>query len=650
MRISRSVTFYVFVPTLVLLLGLVGLPGTGSATTWNVPAQAPTIQAGIDSAGASDTVVVACGTYTWTGEGTGDGNGLIHMKSGIHLTSETGEYDCVTIDAEGLGRVMYFDEVNNTATVEGFTLKGGGGTISRGCGAYLYRSSPTIRNCHITDNHLTEWSGSGAGIALWEYCDPVITGCVFSGNTTITPGSSGGGIYMYYQCDPIITNCTFYGNEGGSGSQILLWVLCHAQVDRCILTEGTYAQAVFCGSDCSATLTCTDVHSNPAGDWVGCIAGQEGTNGNISADPLLCDPSTNNFHLAAGSPCLIGPCGQMGALGMGCAGPVPHITGVTDVGNDQGRWVRLVWMASMYDAPVDTVDITGYEIYRRQDEYLREPARAKDAEASEPFMLGAPLASGWDYLGNIPAHGESLYQYVAPTLCDSTDQGICWSVFVVRATTPDPFTYFDSQPDSGYSIDNLAPAPPPGLTMTTPTELAWEEVPDEDFDYYSVYGSPVTELDETATLIGYTVDTMKDIAGHVYDYYHVTATDFSGNEGEETSVGNTYAGVPDPGVPVNPDPDGRPASFALRQNHPNPFDANTVIGFDVPEARRVSLTVFGAQGRVIEVLTDREYGPGRHAVVWDGTDKNGNMVATGIYFVRMQAADFEAMKRVILLR
>jgi len=511
-----------------------------------------------------------------------------------------------------------------------------------GCGVYLFRSSPAIQNCHIKDNHLTEWSGSGAGIALWEFCDPVITGCVFSGNTTITPGSQAGGIYMYYQCDPTITNCTFYGNEGGGASQIMLWVLCHAQVDRCLLTEGTYAQAVFCGADCSATLTCTDVYNNPVGDWVGCIAGQEGTNGNISVDPFLCDPATGDFRLAAGSPCLIGPCGQMGALGMGCAGQIPHITGVTDVGNDQGRWVRLAWMASMYDAQGDTIDITGYEVYRRQDQYLGEPTRAKDAKASELSVLGAPLASGWDYVGNIPAHGESLYQYVAPTLCDSTDQGICWSVFVVRATTPDPFTYFDSQPDSGYSIDNLAPAPPADLMMASPVELAWDESEEPDFDYFTVYGSSTPDFNGTASQIGYTIGTTMDVSEALYDYYHVTTTDFAGNEGEASSVENTYAGVGDI--------EDLPTIFALRQNHPNPFEAKTSIRFDLPEPSSVSLTVYDVSGRLIRTVTDQRWTPGRHSIVWQGNDDEGSLVGPGIYFLRMEAGNFLDTKKMMLLR
>jgi hypothetical protein len=86
------------------------------ATTWHVPSQCPTIQAGIDAASAGDTVLVACGTYFEYD---------LDLKHGVVLRSQTGEPDCVTIDAQGRGRVMVCGNVVSSTRVEGFTFTGG---------------------------------------------------------------------------------------------------------------------------------------------------------------------------------------------------------------------------------------------------------------------------------------------------------------------------------------------------------------------------------------------------------------------------------------------------------------------------------------------------------------------------------------------
>jgi hypothetical protein len=79
--------------------------------------------------------------------------------------------------------------------------------------------------------------------------------------------------------------------------------------------------------------------------------------------------------------------------------------------------------------------------------------------------MGADVLD-WDYLLTVPARGDSVYQTVVTTTCDSTAEGLCSNAFFVSAMTPDPLVFFDSAPDTGYSVDNLPPGAPQSLAVS----------------------------------------------------------------------------------------------------------------------------------------------------------------------------------------
>ncbi len=299
----------------------------------------------------------------------------------------------------------------------------------------------------------------------------------------------------------------------------------------------------------------------------------------------------------------------------------------------------MSWYQSWFDEASTSYTITSYSVWRKIGFSL---------PASEAPQVDATYGSGrpgyppgdWDYVTTVPARGEFEYNCVVPTLCDSTSEGQCMSYFFVSAETAAPLVYFDSPVDSGYSVDNLAPSPPEGLHMESAADLVWEEAPEEDFDYFTAYGSDDGDFG-TSVLIGYTADLVMDVSGDVYTYHHVTATDFSGNEGEPTTAPNTYAGVPG-GV--------MPGAYALVQNRPNPFDAGTTIAFDMPRAGEVRIEVLDVSGRVVCTLLSGSSPRGRHSVEWDGRDAAGSQASPGIYFVRMLTGEFTATRKMMLLQ
>ena len=90
--------------------------------------------------------------------------------------------------------------------------------------------------------------------------------------------------------------------------------------------------------------------------------------------------------------------------------------------------------------------------------------------------------------------------------------------------------------------------------------------------------------------------------------------------------------------------------FALKSNHPNPFNAETLLHYALPEAQRVRLTIYDMLGRVVRRLVDEDQPPGWHRITWDGRDESGREVASGIYFYRIQTPEFKKTRKMILLR
>ena len=90
-----------------------------------------------------------------------------------------------------------------------------------------------------------------------------------------------------------------------------------------------------------------------------------------------------------------------------------------------------------------------------------------------------------------------------------------------------------------------------------------------------------------------------------------------------------------------------PLEFGLEQNHPNPFADGTAIRFDVPRRSVVRIAVYDLAGRLVRVLVDEPFAPGRHTVAWN-TGGRGR-VAPGIFFYVMDAEGFRAVKKLVRL-
>jgi len=176
-------------------------------------------------------------------------------------------------------------------------------------------SAPTLNGCRVTGNHA--WTEGGALLAHGS-AQLTLTGCTLDANDV-----SLDGIVIARDAAMIsLLGCTVTGNIGAA----CLWLGAGAAIalDRTIVAFQVDGAAVECEGAEAPRLTCCDVFGSAGGDWTECIADQLGMDGNLSLDPLFCDPAAGDWTLHADSPC--GPgnpdCGQIGAWPLGC-GPSP---------------------------------------------------------------------------------------------------------------------------------------------------------------------------------------------------------------------------------------------------------------------------------------------------------------------------------------
>jgi flagellar hook assembly protein FlgD len=93
-----------------------------------------------------------------------------------------------------------------------------------------------------------------------------------------------------------------------------------------------------------------------------------------------------------------------------------------------------------------------------------------------------------------------------------------------------------------------------------------------------------------------------------------------------------------------------PKEFALSQNYPNPFNPTTHFSVDIPRSSAVDVTVYDVLGRKITTLMSGEQEAGYHIMEWDSKDSHGLTVPSGVYMVRMTAGDFNAVKKIMLMK
>lgn len=537
-----------------------------------------------------------------------DGGGLFFRNTGVTMTA------CV-VDSN----------VSDTGDGGGFTVKYG---------------SASMVDCQIRNNT----SGNGGGFACRDFSGFSMMNCDILGNIASAGETGGGGL----KGDNILlVDCLVVGNSAptaaglsleATGQSVVLRGLTVADnfadpaggavrtsgagtvtVERTIVADNV-GTAFVIDTTCPS-VACTILDGNTDGDWIGCLAGLPGTNGNLATPPLFC--GTNDYTLRSDSPALpyshpTDGCGVIGARGLGCYAPQPVISAITDVPDDQGRWVHVAFLRSAHDT-----DGLAYK-------------------SAETYSIQRDEDGRWVTVASGGAYAEGEYLFLAATAVDSTDVGTGLTTFRVIAHMDEG--NWASQDAVGYSVDNIVPGTPGNFAVTNydmasgNANLAWDPVADEDLAYYRVYrddGMGWAEIGRTgATSYADPVSPPASVE------YCVAAVDDAGNESALSS----------PAIGVSDVHDLSARRFNLSQNHPNPFNPSTLIAFTLDRSMEVTLVVYGLDGRRIRTLWNGPAIEGRNTVVWDGADDGGRRVSSGVYLYRLTTNEKILNRQMMLLK
>jgi len=330
----------------------------------------------------------------------------------------------------------------------------------------------------------------------------------------------------------------------------------------------------------------------------------------------------------------------------------------------------------------------------------------------DPNVVPANGLSGWDFDGVYFSSAE--YNYVIEvcgtptppdisynvykdhnllagnleetTLVDNNVSAITESCYLVHGVVPKTFNtgiatlnvLHETDP-SNTACASLINSPPGNFSLVTPPNEHVTVIRPENIDQSQLFawsvsvdpnGQPVDyTITLNATISGSVVTIEQDTSGRVimipysemYDLlsesnvqdFSVFEWTVSSSDGQLSTTANNGPRTItfDIGYMLNNDSEALlPDVFALHQNYPNPFNPVTTIRFDVPEESRVKIDIYNVMGQKVAAVVNAHYQPGFHTVNWDGMTTSGSVLSSGMYFYRIQADNFTAVKKLILVK
>jgi hypothetical protein len=273
-------------------------------------------------------------------------------------------------------------------------------------------------------------------------------------------------------------------------------------------------------------------------------------------------------------------------------------------------------------------------------------------EFSERAYRVQPSSAGdyfWEFVANQNAHYFPGYSYAAPTSYDSIAGNPAVHTFQVVAHTWNQFVVYPSEPMSGYSVDNLAPAAPLLLVaqrVGANVQLRWNRAVAPDLRDYSIYRATLAGVTPVSiNFLANSEDTLAvDASAPVSAlYYIVTAHDVHANQSVPSNEASVQAMTGAGNTPPV-------TALTVLDNMPNPFTTSTTLRVGLPKASEVEIDVFDVAGRRIRSDRTTTLAAGWREISFDARDASGRTLPSGVYFYRLKAAGESITRKMVIAR
>lgn len=190
----------------------------------------------------------------------------------------------------------------------------------------------------------------------------------------------------------------------------------------------------------------------------------------------------------------------------------------------------------------------------------------------------------------------------------------------------------------------------PGYNMHTPEEIGIDAFQADRSPDGMYRTAPLKGL-WTHTSRGFYHDgrfeTLQDVIDHYNNHFNLglSATESEQLEHYLLSLGDVE--IPT-GSAVVPGPEIE-TGITLHGNYPNPFQNSTTIEFELQQPANVEIDVYSIDGRRVTSIANGFMGAGKHSATWDGATSTGGRAASGVYFYRLRAGEFDAVKKMVVL-